>query len=49
MGISSEVTCHYRNSKATDIKEIFWEPDNDTNEGAVSLLDDEGGRYGEDY
>lgn len=49
MGLSSEVICYYRNSKASSIEDIFWEPENDPNEGAVSLLDDEGGRYGEDY
>ncbi len=49
MGVTGEVICHYRNSKATSVEDIFWEPENEPNEGAVSLLDDEGGRYGDDY
>jgi hypothetical protein len=49
MGVTGGVICHYRNSKAASVEDIFWEPENHPNEGAVSLLDDEGGRYGNDY
>ena len=39
MGVSAECICFYRNSKATDPYEIFGEPENDTSEGMISLLD----------
>jgi len=37
MGVSPECICRYHHSKSTDIEEIFSEPENDTNEGIVSL------------
>lgn len=37
MGVTGEVICRYSNSKSTDIEDIFYEPENDTSEGIVSL------------
>ncbi len=37
MGVSPECVCFYRNSKSTEIEDIFYEPENDTGEGIVSL------------
>jgi hypothetical protein len=39
MGVTGEVICHYRNSKATSMEEVFYDPTNDTSEGCISLLD----------
>ena len=39
MGITAEVVCHYVNSKATCVEDIFWEPENDPSEGCVSLVE----------
>jgi hypothetical protein len=50
MGVTGEVICRYHNSRATCMADVFDEPENDTSEGCVSLLDDgKGGRYGVDY
>ena len=38
-GVSAECVCLYRNSKLTDPYEIFCEPENDTAEGIVSLVE----------
>ena len=39
MGVTGECICHYRNATATSMEEVFSEPDNDTGEGAVWLVD----------
>ena len=39
MGVSPEVICRYTNSKLTEPYDIFWDPENDTSEGAISLCD----------
>lgn len=39
MGVTGEVICRYHNAKATSIEEVFYEPENDTSEGCVSLCD----------
>lgn len=39
MGVTSDCICHYHNSKATTVEEVFDEPENDTSEGAISLVD----------
>lgn len=39
MGVTGEVICRYTNSKSTDMEEIFYEPENDTGEGSVSLCE----------
>ncbi len=39
MGVTGEVICRYHNSKATTVEEVFDEPENDTSEGAISLVD----------
>jgi hypothetical protein len=50
MGVTGEVICRYHNSRATCMADVFDEPENETSEGCVSLLDDEKeGRYGVDY
>ncbi len=41
MGVTGEVICHYHNSKATSIEDVFYEAENDTSEGMISLVDDE--------
>jgi hypothetical protein len=39
MGVTAEVVCHYHNSKATGIDDVFWEPENDPSDGCISLVD----------
>ena len=39
MGVSAEAVCRYTNSKATSMEEVFWEPENDTSEGCISLVE----------
>jgi hypothetical protein len=39
LGVSPECICRYHNSKATTVDEVFDEPENDTSEGMVSLVD----------
>jgi hypothetical protein len=39
LAVTGEVICHYHNEKATSMSEVFDEPDNDTSEGMVSLID----------
>jgi hypothetical protein len=39
MGVTGECICRYHNSKATTIGDVFYEPENDTSEGCVSLLE----------
>jgi hypothetical protein len=39
MAVTGEVICHYHNAKATSMSEVFDDPDNDTTEGMVSLID----------
>jgi hypothetical protein len=39
MGVTSECICRYYNAKATSTEDVFWEPENDTSEGMVSLLE----------
>jgi hypothetical protein len=38
LGVTGEVICHYRNSKAACVEDVFWEPENDTSEGCISLV-----------
>jgi hypothetical protein len=39
MGVTGEVICHYHNSKATSVGDVFYEAENDSSEGCISLLD----------
>jgi hypothetical protein len=39
MGVTREYICHYHGTTATSTEEVFYEPDNDSSEGAVSLVD----------
>lgn len=39
IGVTGEVIAHYFNSKATCVEDVFYEPENDTSEGCVSLCD----------
>lgn len=39
LAVTGEVICRYHNAKATSMSEVFDEPDNDTSEGMVSLID----------
>jgi hypothetical protein len=39
IGVTGEVVCRYHNSQATCVEDVFYEPENDTSEGMVSLLD----------
>ncbi len=38
MGVTAEVVCRYTNSKATSMEDVFWEPENNTSDGSISLL-----------
>jgi hypothetical protein len=39
IGVTGECICHYHGATATSMEEVFYEPDNDTSEGAVPLVD----------
>ena len=39
MGVTGECVVLYHNSQATCMEDVFDEPENDTSEGMVSLLD----------
>ena len=38
IGITGETVCRYHNSQATSVEDVFYEPENDTSEGCVSLV-----------
>jgi hypothetical protein len=39
MGVTGECICHYHNSRASSMADVFDEPENNTSEGMVSLCD----------
>jgi hypothetical protein len=39
MGVTAECICRYHNSKANSLSDVFDDPENDTSDGMVSLVD----------
>jgi hypothetical protein len=39
LGVTGEVICHYHNSKAACVEDVFWDAENDTSEGCISLIE----------
>ena len=39
LAVTAEVICHYHNANAASMSDVFDEPDNDTSEGCVSLIE----------